>query len=242
MTAQGVVGIQTGWTPEDGKKITLASASREYLLLALAGAELALLKSEADGHFTHVGSRTVSNEIACLDISQLETASGETYMLAAVGLWSVYSVLTLSVPDLAVTESLQLDTTYLLRSILATTLASEGEDEGTSAYLFVGLGDGTLVTWQLSGSSEKQSSNRLQVDTSSKKIVALGTRPITMYRIQTGGKTDHSSAPAPAVFVASDRSTIISRTSDKLTYASVNMKVSMSAESRCLVCRMIIPL
>ena len=184
-----------------------------------------LLKISDIGEVFQVGSKIMPNEVACLDICHLRRPSGDMHVFASVGLWTNYLVLILSVPNLSVHETLQLDTTYLLRSVMATEFSDDAHDKGTSSYLFVGLGDGTLVSWQLSATLTDDVRTVPRVHASSKKTLALGTRPITMYRIQTRN-LDGGMPSTPAVFVASDRSTIISRTGEKLTYASVNMKAS----------------
>jgi DNA damage-binding protein 1 len=92
----------------------------------------------------------------------------------------------------------------LVRSVLAATFA-----DGVT-NLFIGLGDGTLISYVLDGESS--------IVGMSRKSVSLGKRPITLARFKTAGDV--------SVFASTNRPTIVSRRSDRLNYLSVNLKVS----------------
>ena len=218
VTATGVHGPAGSWRPEGNKqKIALAASCEQYILLA-SGSNLILLLIDEQGQLEEVAKQTLENEIACLDISKLYDQSGEPYYTAIAGLWNSYSVAALSIPDLQLRDTVKVETTYLLRSVA---LVDFSEDETASLpYLFVGLGDGSVVSY---GHTEAEDGQH-QLSKSSKKTVALGSRPITMSRIRTGGYAEAGIPAARALFIISDRSTIVSLDNGKLAYASVNLK------------------
>lgn len=76
-------------------------------------------------------------------------------------------------------------------------------------YLFVGLGDGQVVSFPLEVSAE----SRLVLGTPKK--IALGTQPIGLACFRNNGMV--------CVFVASDRPAVIYCSGGKLLYANVNM-------------------
>lgn len=76
-------------------------------------------------------------------------------------------------------------------------------------YLFVGLGDGHVVSFPLEVTAE----SGLVLGTSKK--VALGTQPVGLACFRNNGMV--------CVFVASDRPAVIYCSGGKLLYANVNM-------------------
>lgn len=76
-------------------------------------------------------------------------------------------------------------------------------------YLFVGLGDGHVVSFPLDISTESA------VVLGTPKKVALGTQPIGLACFRNNGMV--------CVFVASDRPAVIYCSGGKLLYANVNM-------------------
>lgn len=76
-------------------------------------------------------------------------------------------------------------------------------------YLFVGLGDGHVVSFPL------EVSEKSEVTLGAAKKVALGTQPIGLACFRNNGMV--------CVFVASDRPAVIYCSGGKLLYANVNM-------------------
>jgi hypothetical protein len=224
ITADGVRTNASTWSAPPGSKITLASGYGEYVLLAVGGTSLTLLGVGSAGEITSRAIHKFENEIACLSLDSIAEQQ-QHGILASVGLWTVHEAIVLSVPALDILQRIVLDTTYLLRSILAVTLSAPIADVNATAIesassLFIGLGDGSLVSYTL------KAKDSITVDLNSKKTLSLGTRPVTLHCVQTGGNVEDGTSSEPAVFVASDRSTIVSRSGGKLTYASANLKVS----------------
>lgn len=88
------------------------------------------------------------------------------------------------------------------RSVIMATIAD-------AHYLFVGLGDGHVVSFPLEMSAESGLSLGMA------KKVALGTQPIGLACFRNNGMV--------CVFVASDRPAVIYCSGGKLLYANVNM-------------------
>lgn len=218
VTANGVHGPSNSWQPEDEKeKATLAATCDEHILLAL-GARLVLLRIREGGSLAQVAQRDLDNEIACLDVAKLVDANGNEHFLAAAGLWNSYMVTTFALPDLGELQSVKLETQYLLRSVMLADLS--GATETSVPYLLVGLGDGSVISYALGASTDSS----YQLELGSKKTVALGSRPITMSRIRTAGSVESGIPAAQAIFILSDRSTIVSLENGKLAFASINLK------------------
>lgn len=148
------------------------------------------------------------HEVACLTIHSV-AATGQKVL--AVGLWSDHSVVLLALPSLEVLSTTALNTPYLLRSILAVTFSD------SSFFLFIGLGDGTLVSYQLDTSADE---SKVTLREETRKSVTLGTRPIVMGSFTT--------EQGPSLFVSSDRPTVVSRSRSRFDYAAVNARVSIA--------------
>lgn len=90
-------------------------------------------------------------------------------------------------------------------------------------YLFVGLGDGQVVSFPL----ELSVGSRLVLGTSKK--IALGTQPIGLACFRNNGMV--------CVFVASDRPAVIYCSGGKLLYANVNMgEVGVQTRLYSVIC------
>lgn len=225
-TSQGVFGTHGSWNPAAAGQITLAAACEDFILTAMSGGKLSLLKIINDGtHIEEVAGQTLPQEVASLDLSEIITHDA-AHIIASVGLWNIQTVSLLSVPTLETLQEIDVGTSFLLRSVISCTLSSDDEDASSASYLFVGLGDGTLVSFHYEATDE----NALpKIDLSSKKTLTLGTRPIAMSRITTAANAESGARSSPAIFIASDRSTIVSRIGGRVVYASVNTKVRVLA-------------
>lgn len=204
VTKQGVSigGIDTAsWQAEGGRQTTVAVDDGGRLLVATDGGSLHLF--EATSGLTSIASAQLPNEISCAATHTFPSGR----KIAAVCTWASHELILLSLPDLQIITSLALDTAFLPRSIVTSTF------NDNIAHLFIGLGDGTLVTFVL----DENEQTLLRPD--SKKAVTLGQRPISMAPFVT-------EEGAISVLVCSDRPTVVSRTSGRLSYASVNMRVS----------------
>lgn len=138
------------------------------------------------------------NEIAALSAS---TIGSEAVVI--VGLWTSQTVHVLRLSSLEPLATVDIPSTYLIRSVLLVTF----QDNVT--HLFVGLGDGTLISYAFGPNGTVRQDSR--------KTVVLGREPLFMVSLD--------SAQGPSVFVSSDRPTIVSRDNDRLKYSTVSLKV-----------------
>ena len=142
----------------------------------------------------------MSNEISCIDLCDIGSQT-----VVTVAVWNSYEISLISLSTLNLLDTVRLETNYLIRSVALATF------QDAVSCLFAGLGDGTLISYNINCSTWK-------LITSTKKTVTLGYRPIRMSTFHTKGVMN--------VFVLSDRPTVISRSNDRLVYSNVNFKVN----------------
>uniref|UniRef100_A0AAQ6AII6 DNA damage-binding protein 1 n=1 Tax=Amphiprion ocellaris TaxID=80972 RepID=A0AAQ6AII6_AMPOC len=141
----------------------------------------------------------MEHEVACLDITPLGEAGGES-PLCAVGLWTDISARVLKLPCFTALHKEMLGGEIIPRSILMTTF------EG-SYYLLCALGDGALFYFGLD----------LQTGSlSERKKVTLGTQPTVLRTFRSLSTSN--------VFACSDRPTVIYSSNHKLVFSNVNLK------------------
>lgn len=238
VTAQGVSYDGGRWQPAGGNKKVTAAAAREggeCIAVAVEGGGLVVLRAEG-GALVEAGyapapyvplrprccadsvpsvrrSTTFPHDIAALALSP-------TGAHAAVALWTTQEIhlVALGSSSLEPCATHTIDSTFLIRSVALTAFsASNGANGAHEATLLAGLGDGTLVSLpvDLAAAGGKGAF----APASSAKAVPLGKRPLMLTEV--GGHGDDR-----AVFVASDRPTIVSRSKDRLVYSGVNLAVS----------------
>lgn len=153
---------------------------------------------------------TLPQEISCLAI---HTIPGTDKIIIAAGLWTTQELVLLSTTstasELSIISTFSLNTSFLVRSALITTF----KDNAT--VLFVGIGDGTLITYALQSSTEG-----VTLSEDSRKTATLGTKPIVMAAFTVNEDV--------SIFVSSDRPTVVSRTNGRMNFASVALSVSLS--------------
>ncbi|GAA6009649.1 hypothetical protein JCM11491_001047 [Sporobolomyces phaffii] len=185
------------WVAEGGEQMTTAAAADGNLLVALQGGGVVLLALE-NGDLIQQSTCSFDAEIASIGLHATSHGS-----FAVVGIWTSPKVHLLSLPDLAIFATQTLPTAFPIRSVLLTTF-----NDGATV-LFVGLGDGSLVTIEVDVGAR-------QVDSTSLKTVVLGDRPFLLSNLDQDGKDS-------SVFACSDRPTVISRSKERLVYSSVNV-------------------
>ena len=152
-----------------------------------------------------VKSIKLDYEIACLDISPWK--ENEMANIAAVGLWKDISARILKLPDL--TESCKefLGSEVIPRSIVIEILEY-------LPYLFVSLGDGSVVSYIIGMCNENDYS------LTERRKVVLGTQPTILKKFKSSKNNDITNN----LFACSDRPSVISTNNQKLVYSSVNLK------------------
>ncbi|CAM9860641.1 unnamed protein product [Discosporangium mesarthrocarpum] len=214
------------WTPPVGLNITVAAGNLSWVVLACGGGNLVLLRVDASSQkLVEDAHVKLENEIACLSLnpqnnqSPMEldtegamqvdgvlgggdaTKSAELDALVAVGMWTDMTVRLLALPSMEEMAKQSLGESTQARSVMMATL-------GDVHYLFVGLGDGHVISSPIDLSGGKPALGQ-------SKKTALGTQPIGLACFRNNG--------AACVFVSSDRPTVIYSSGGKLLFANVNM-------------------
>ncbi|XP_076011861.1 DNA damage-binding protein 1 [Genypterus blacodes] len=185
------------WKEPQGRNISVAACNHTQVVLAV-GRALYYLQILA-GELKQISTTEMEHEVACLDITPLGEAGGES-PLCAVGLWTDISARVLKLPCFTALHKEMLGGEIIPRSILMTTF------EG-SYYLLCALGDGALFYFGLD----------LQTGAlSERKKVTLGTQPTVLRTFRSLSTSN--------VFACSDRPTVIYSSNHKLVFSNVNLK------------------
>uniref|UniRef100_A0AAV1TCU6 DNA damage-binding protein 1 n=1 Tax=Peronospora matthiolae TaxID=2874970 RepID=A0AAV1TCU6_9STRA len=217
--------LSSTWSPPPESRITVAAANPTQVAVATSGGVLVYLEVE-NGQLSGKNKIKMEHEIACVDISPLarrDVGEGDASMtspsthwdmaalrgsICVVGLWTDFSVSVLKLPTLEKLTTDSLGTDLLPRSVLCNTF--EGKD-----YLLVGLGDGSLVNYEL---------NVEQGKLGTRKRVSLGSQPLTLSTFRSKNMTH--------VFAACDRPTVVYSNNNKLLYSKeVNVMCPFDSES-----------
>ncbi|KAJ3217250.1 DNA damage-binding protein 1a [Dinochytrium kinnereticum] len=145
-----------------------------------------------------LGRVAMPYEIACIDVSPLRNCRSS---YCTIGLWTETSFRLLHLPSLAPFQTYVIGGDVLPRSALSVKL-------GDVNYIFIGLGDGQLLTFVLDDESGK-----LEL----LKSFFVGSQPLALFSFKVADKTN--------VFVSCDRPTVIySGTNGKLVYSNINIR------------------
>uniref|UniRef100_M4BD31 RSE1/DDB1/CPSF1 second beta-propeller domain-containing protein n=1 Tax=Hyaloperonospora arabidopsidis (strain Emoy2) TaxID=559515 RepID=M4BD31_HYAAE len=209
--------LSSTWSPPPESRITVAAANPTQVAFATSGGVLVYLEVE-NGQLSGKNKVKMEHEITCVDISPLArsdvgekdasmTSPSTHWDMAAlrasicvVGLWTDFSVSVLKLPTLEKLTTDSLGTDLLLRSVLCNTFEGKG-------YLLVGLGDGSLVNYEL---------NVEQGKIGTRKRVSLGSQPLTLSTFRSKNMTH--------AFAACDSPTVVYSNNNKLLYSNINSK------------------
>lgn len=214
------------------KNITVAIANLTQVVLALSGGELMYLELSTDFKQLVIVQQTVlDQDIACLSFkptsyetvmpvatsSASEDASTmdvdavapivnylEKTSILAVGMWTDNTVRLFAVPSLEEIARSHLETTTQSRDVVLVTFEEK-------MFVFVGMGDGGLITYTLDASSGS-------VQLTNRRKGVLGTRPVTFTRFVS------SSSNELCVFAACDRPTVIYIRNGKVLFSMLDLK------------------
>lgn len=194
------------WKIPEGEFISVATCNRSECLVACRNHLNYFVIGNGDFEITT--SQVLEHEIACLDLSP-QRSNGGRAEFCAVGLWGDISARLLILPTLEQISYEKLKGDIIPRSILIESLEQIN-------YLFVSLGDGSVISYIIRCSLENE---KLSLELTESRKVVLGTQPTIL-------KKFHSEKPVPTnnIFACSDRPSVISTTNQKLVYSSVNLK------------------
>ena len=234
------------WAPEGplaGRRVTVAAADSDRVLLALAGGTLVLLSwhpasGGAPPRLEIAASRQLSHEVSCLDMSPLAPEPAPEPAGAAAAAAASMEVDSASTPAAAAAAParfaaaglwsdasvrlLRLDGKAPLTEAGAVTLG--GDMQARSAllatlegahYLFAAQGDGTLLYFRLAhAEGSGGGGGGGGLVARERKRVTLGTQPVTLSLFRSKG--------ALHIFAACDRPTVLYSSSRKVVLSNVN--------------------
>jgi DNA damage-binding protein 1 len=200
--------------------ITVASGTLTQVTLSVSGGEVLYLELDASARALAVkGSAQLDQDIACLSLRPFseQQAQGSGAMdvegsstqgllttrssVLAIAMWTDNSVRLHALPTLEEICRVQLGTDTQARDILLVEL-------GGQPHLFVGLGDGRLITYSVDLSGDLPS-------LTNRRSGVLGMHPITFSCFQNAG--------ALCVFAASDRPTVIYSKNGKVLFSVLDV-------------------
>lgn len=197
------------------KNITVATGNLNQLVIALSGGELYYfeLRSNEGIQLVEVLHTQLDQDIACLsmrppvrDTAMMEVDAPlidqEKSHLLAVGMWTDNTVRLLALPTLQEATRIKLGTETQSRDILIS-------DFQQRTFLFVGMGDGNLITYNIDFSTG------MPVLLNRRKGV-LGTHPVTF--------TTFNSSNEVCVFASCDRPTVIYVRNGKLLFSMLDLR------------------
>ncbi len=213
------------WQTTDGSLITIASSDETgNLVIATRGGKVIYLHIDSNG-IKVVTSKELGKEISCLDLGPFEehspsdmeidkegqkTRKVQASNMVAIGLWDDCEVQLFSLERIEpLKEILSLDATSkqkdngdaatgnkIVRSVKLVTLGSESTQ--LSDMIFIGLGDGNLVSFML----DKDDDGNWNF--SSRKDVCVGAREVNLVPFENA-----SSKSGKCLLVTGDRPTVV---------------------------------
>ncbi|KAI8360101.1 DNA damage-binding protein 1-like protein [Mortierella sp. GBAus27b] len=199
-------GLISEWKP-DGQLISVAAMNGTQCLVAVGGKTLVYLDIGSEV-VREVGRTTFDNEIACIDVTSIDSGNRHASDVCSVGLWTNIKVMLIRLPTMQILSSHDLPGEILPRSLLLSRF------EGVP-YLLVGLGDGQLLTFALDAALSTLPTP---------KRISLGTQPILLRPISSSNGANAEGASSSHVFACSDRPTVIYSSNRKLLFSNVNLK------------------
>jgi len=197
-----------------GSAINLASVLGNLLVLCFSGGAVAHLQLDASGQkLMKVSSTVLGNDIACTTIwpgvhgSDMDVEGGDK-MLLACAMWTDHTIRVLSLPSLQEVLCVELGLQTQAREVLIVNLTEKGSSS-RQQHLMVGLGDGTLIIYEL------HTSPNAPPAVSGRKMVTLGKKPIALWAFEHHGGT--------CVFATGDRPTVVHIHNGKLMFTVVNV-------------------
>ena len=196
---------------EPNVKINSCTTNSVQFLGALSNGNLVLL--EAVNHeIKSVNATKLEHEISCVSLSPpLNGASDSKSYYGAVGMWKDYSIRILSLPDFGVLLHIPLQTDIVPRSVLITDFDANCNQR--ESYLFVGMGDGSLVETKLEVTFASNQVSKVEVV--KQKKMPLGTQPVRLVPFHCNGIS--------YIFGGCDRPTVIYLLNRRMFYANVNL-------------------
>jgi DNA damage-binding protein 1 len=192
---RGTLQQSGSWNPPAGKSISVCRSNGLTIAVAFGG-DLQLLTVD-EGALSEFGHTTLPHEIACVALSEANTADSKT-KFCAVGLWIDFSIRVLDMSNWAELHKDILSGDTIPRSLAIASLDG-------ALHLMCGLGDGALCTYEM----DAQTGHLSTV-----KRISLGTQPVELSEFQREGRRH--------VFALCDRPVVVYASHQKLMYSNVS--------------------
>eukprot|EP01083_Nonionella_stella_P107637 311964_1 len=200
--------LKYSWKCADGVRINCCATNEVQLLCALSNGDLVLLEVQSSS-IVCVKCVSESDEISCVALSPtFESVNANKSLYGAVGVWKDYSIRILSMPDLNIILTIACETDTVPRSVLITNFGS-----GCDEYLFVGMGDGSLIEAKLRIKLTRYVISHIELV--AQKCIPLGTQPVCLVPFQCNDIC--------YIFGGCDRPTVIYLVNNRMFYANVNL-------------------
>jgi DNA damage-binding protein 1 len=209
--------IDEFFAPSD-TNFTVACTQLNQIAIGVSGGTIILFELTASRKLKEKVHITLENDIACMSMGTLNQLRftgkvGEEEVveatLLAVGTWTDATIRIYDLPSLDEITNTTLNVDVQARDILLACL------DGIN-YLLCGLGDGTLITYELTKANDGHD-NSCIFGTS--RRIAIGTRPIQFSCFFTYDKNMQNMR----IFVTCDRPTVIYSRNKKLLFSIVNI-------------------
>lgn len=232
------ISILDQWRPPNELEVTSASVnSVGQAILALSDKSLLYLTDE-DGALIERNKKMLEDEVSCVDISPL--IAGKAAQLVACGFWGRDVFDFYNLPDLEVVpRGFAAEFSSVPRSILLHRFESSQPEKASDAefefwgfnpnpldaYLLIGLGDGTLVSFRLGG-IVADGNAYVPVSLYDAKTITLGTQALKLDAIKT-------STGARVVAISGSRPTLVYHDSKRFSYSALKYKDPRSVATVC---------
>ncbi|PVF94630.1 hypothetical protein CPB86DRAFT_765387 [Serendipita vermifera] len=191
--------------------ITLANIFGDTISVALVGCRAAIITVDTSRSKLVAGpQKKFHSEISAISIQPFSVRDkGPSYVF--LGFWEDYTVRICHIGDLEAYKQFgSIEMPHVPRSILASSFRSGTQERN---HLFVGLGNGKLVSLRLNGS-------KLLSDTNSRRTISLGDRAVHVHRCLVDN--NH------VVMASGSRSVLLSWSNGRIQQHHVNIKTADS--------------
>jgi DNA damage-binding protein 1 len=206
------------------KNITVATGNTEQLIVSLSGGEVSYFQLNTQTRkLDLISTVQLDQDVACISVRTISEAlrqssdtsghmdvdgNSSSQTILALGMWTDNTVRLFTLPTLTEITRLSLGTDTQSRDILIEILENV-------VYLFIGMGDGILITYTMDFSLLPQGGLPQLIN---KRTGVLGTHPITF--------TSFLNNEERCIFACCDRPTVIYMRHKKLLFSVLDIRSS----------------
>ena len=165
------------WKTPRGRPITVASANRRQVAVALQGGEIMYFELDAQGSLAELDKKELGNEVSCLEVGSIPDGRQRSRFLAVGGWDNTIRVLSLD-PDDCMTVLAVLALPSQAESAAVVTMPLGRATGAGALFLCIGLHNGVMLRARLDARTGQLSDTRTRF---------LGARPVKLFRMPLGG-------------------------------------------------------